>query len=82
MPIFQIEVPITYTRVYYIDDESVTTVSEAYEAYLSGSIDLDLDDVNESHVENDEDMNRAFIIELPEEAATNVKRSYYDRRTY
>jgi hypothetical protein len=76
MPIFQIEVPITYTRVYYIDDESVTTVSEAYEAYLSGSIDLDLDDVNESHVENDEDMNRAFIIELPEEAMNNVRRSF------
>jgi hypothetical protein len=76
MPIFQIEVPITYKRVYYIDDESVTTVSEAYEAYLSGSIDLDLDDVNESHVENDEDMNRAFIIELPEEAMNNVRRSF------
>jgi len=76
MPIFQIEVPITYTRVYYIDDESVTTVSEAYEAYLSGSIDLNLDDVNESHVENDEDMNRAFIIELPEEAMNNVRRSF------
>ena len=76
MPIFQIEVPITYKRVYYIDDESVTTVSEAYEAYLSGSIDLNLDDVNESHVENDEDMNRAFIIELPEEAMNNVRRSF------
>lgn len=76
MPIFQIEVPITYKRVYYIDDESVTTVLEAYEAYLSGSIDLDLDDVNESHVENDEDMNRAFIIELPEEAMNNVRRSF------
>jgi hypothetical protein len=76
MPIFQIEVPITYKRVYYIDDESVTTVSEAYEAYLSGSIDLDLDEVNESHVENDEDMNRAFIIELPEEAMNNVRRSF------
>ena len=76
MPIFQIEVPITYKRVYYIDDESVTTVLEAYEAYLSGSIDLDLDEVNESHVENDEDMNRAFIIELPEEAMNNVRRSF------
>ena len=76
MPIFQIEVPITYKRVYYIDDESVTTVSEAYEAYLSGSIDLDLDEGNESHVENDEDMNNAFIIELPEEAMNNVRRTY------
>ena len=76
MPIFQIEVPITYKRVYYIVDESVTTVSEAYEAYLSGSIDLDLDEVNESHVENDEDMNSAFIIELPEEAMNNVRRTY------
>jgi hypothetical protein len=76
MPIFQIEVPITYKRIYYIDDESVTTVLEAYEAYLSGSIDLDLDEVNESHVENDEDMNRAFIIELPEEAMNNVRRAY------
>ena len=76
MPIFQIEVPITYKRIYYIDDESVTTVLEAYEAYLSGSIDLDLDEVNESHVENDEDMNNAFIIELPEEAMNNVRRTY------
>ena len=76
MPIFQIEVPITYKRIYYIDDESVTSIAEAYEAYLSGSIDLDLDEVNESHVENDEDMNRAFIIELPEEAMNNVRRSF------
>ena len=76
MPIFQIEVPITYKRIYYIDDESVTSIAEAYEAYLSGSIDLDLDEVNESHVENDEDMNNAFIIELPEEAMNNVRRTY------
>ena len=76
MPIFQIEVPITYKRVYYIDDESVTTVSEAYEAYLSGAVEPELDEVNEAHAENDEDMNRAFIIELPEEAAANVRRSF------
>jgi hypothetical protein len=76
MPIFQIEVPITYKRIYYIDDESVTSIAEAYEAYLSGSIDLDLDEVNESHAENDEDENNAFIFELPKEAATNVRRTY------
>ena len=76
MPVFQIEVPITYTRVYYIDNEAVTTVEEAYEAYLSGDVEPELDEVNEAHAENDEDMNRAFIIELPEEAAANVRRSF------
>lgn len=76
MPVFQIEVPVTYKRVYYIDNEAVTTVEEAYQAYLNGDVELDLDLHHESQADDDEDMNRAFIIELPEEAAANVRRSF------